>query len=211
MYLFTRVRTARSSRIRDAMAFAREARDFVNEHTDLNVSLHATMLGRPVGTLTWAGLVEGRANVADAQVALMANPDYLAMVERGGELFESNGDDFLRQIIQMNGIGPDQEPPACSQGWSAQIANGQYDHATAWAIDIAEYVAGLTGVGIATLTDSYGQFGTITWVGALDSAQHADTVNEQLVADAEWVKRLNYAEDLFIPGSGRVWLNRRLD
>lgn len=211
MYLFSRVRTARSSRIREAMAFARESRDFVNEHTDLDVSLHATMLGRPVGTLTWAALVVGRASVADTQATLMANPDYLAMAERGGELFESNGDDFLRQIVQMNGVEPDQPPPACSQGWSAQIANGQYDHAMAWAIDMGDYVAGLTGIGIVTMTDSYGHFGTITWVGTLESAQHADQVNEQLVADAEWVKRLNYAEDLFIPGSGRVWLNRRLD
>lgn len=211
MYLFTRVRTARSSRIRDAMAFAREARDFVTQHTDLDVSLHATLWGRPVGTLTWAALVEGRAQVADVNVALMANPDYLAMIERGGELFESNGEDFLRQFIQMNGVGPDREPPACSQGWSAQIANGQYDHATAWAVDMADYVAGLTGIGMATLSDAYGQFGTITWVGAFDSAQHADTVNEQLAGDAEWVKRLNYAEDLFNPGSGRVWMNRRID
>ena len=211
MYLFTRVRTARASRLGDALAYAREARDFVNEHTDAEVSLHATVFGRPVGTLTWASLVEGRAQFADGQAALMTNPDYVAMVERGGELFEDNGEDFLRQFIHMNGIGPDQEPPVCSQGWSAQIANGQYDHATAWAVDIADHVAGLTGIGVATLADSYGPFGTITWVGALDSAQHADAVNEQLLADAEWVKRLNYAEDLFLPGSGRVWLNRRLD
>jgi hypothetical protein len=211
MYLFTRVRTARAARLGDAIAYAREVRDFINDRAEVNVSLHTNLFGRPVGTLTWAGLTEGRGQVADVQTGLMADRDFVAMVERSGEMFEDNGRDVLRHFVEMHGLGPDREPPACSQAWSGQVANGQYDHAMGWAIDMADYVTGVTGVEIATLTDSYGPFGTITWIAPLDSAQHADTLNEQLAADAEWVKRLNYSEDLFIPGSGHVWLNRRID
>ena len=120
MYLFTRVRTAKASRFRDALAWATEARDFVTANTDLDLSLYGTMFGRPVGTLTWGAMVEGRATTAATTAQMMSNPDYLDLSERSGDLFVDNGHDYLRQIIQMDGMDPENvDPPPFTQGWSA--------------------------------------------------------------------------------------------
>lgn len=192
------------------MAWAVEARERVSDKTGLDISLYGTALGQPVGTFTWATMVDNRSHLTSATEELLGDDDYLEMVERSGELFDGNGEDCLRMILQMDGVDLDNDPPAMTQGWSAQIAQGQLDHATDWATDMGTYVHELTGAPMVTLSDSYGGFGTLTWFALFDSAQHADEINEKLVADAEWVKRINYAEDLFIPGSGMIWLSRRI-
>lgn len=103
------------------------------------------------------------------------------------------------------------EGQSYSQAWNAVIANGKLDRATEWAVEMAEYMAQITGIGIATLADSYGTFGGLTWIAAFDSAAQVDQVNEALTQEPEWIKRINDAEDLFLPGSGQVWLNRRIN
>lgn len=211
MYLFTRNRTAKASRLKDAMAWAIETRDFVNKKTSFDVSLHAVAFGRPVGSFTWATFVDGRAQLADVLGQLMADPKYLTLAEKGGELFEDSGEDSFRQILTMQGMEEGADPPAFSQAWTSVIAPGQFDHATEWALDMGAYAHDLTGHPTATLADAYGEFGALTWIATFDEAAEVDTAAELLSGDAEWVKRLNYAEDLFLPGSGRVWLNRRID
>lgn len=210
MYLFTRVRTARTERFRDALAWAIEAKDHVSEATGLEISLYANVFGRPLGTLTWAALVENRADMSGKTMALMEDDDYWQIVARSGELFHDNGEDFLRLIIALDGMDEDADPPAASQAWTAQIANGQFDHAMDWGTDMGAFAHDITGVPMATLMDSYGDFGRMTWIAGFESPEHADQVNEQLMAESEWIKRLNYAEDLFLPGTGQVWLNRRI-
>lgn len=210
MYLFSRVRTAKVSRIRDARAWAATMRDLAADRTGIDVTLHSSVFGRPAGTFTWAALVEGRAALATMMGKLVDDDEYLDHVERSGEMFHGNPEDSFRLILQLDGIDTDGPAPMVSQAWSAQIANGQLDHATDWGTDIATYVYEVTGAPIVTMADAYGDFGRMTWIAAMDSPEHADRVNELLAQDPEYVKRVNYAEDLFIPGSGRMWLNQRV-
>lgn len=210
MYLVTRTRAAEPTRFREAMKFATDIRDFVNANTDLEVSAHLSVFGRPVGTFMWATFVEGRGTFADASVKLLGDPRYLELLDAGGPLFQNLGDDVLRQVVHIKGASETDPRPAFSQGWAAQVRDMKFDQALAWAVDITDYVSELTGVGLALLADGYGDFGTITWLARLDSAKQADAVNEKMMNDAEWRKRVAEAAELFIDGRTRVWLNRTL-
>lgn len=210
MYLLTRVRTANPARLGEAVDWAVGARDYVNENSGLDVSVLLSVFGRPSGTFTYAAIVEGRSQWIEESGKLLADPAYLERTRRGAELFLGPAEDTMRQIIHMNGMSPDDPRPAMAQTWTAQISRFQFDAGVAWGIEVADYVAGLTGTGIALLADSYGDFGTLAWVAALESAQKADAMNEAMMADAGWRKMVADAADLFIDGKTKVWLNRAL-
>jgi len=210
MYLVTRVRTANPARFREALAWALKTRDHVNANSDIEVSAHVSMFGRPVGTFQWATLVEGRGAWAAATSKLMNDSRYLDLMAEGGELFLGSAHDTLRQIIHLNGMAESDPRPAFSQGWAAQIREFKFDAAIEWGVAITDHVAALTGARLAFLVDNYGDFGTVTWIAGLDSAEQADAMNDMMINDAEWKKRLAAAAEFFIDGRTTVWLNRTL-
>ena len=211
MYLVTRVRTANPAKFRDALGWALKARDYVNANSDLEVSAHISMFGRPVGTFQWATLVSGRGAWAAATSELLNDPGYLDIVTEGGDLFLTSGNDTLRQIIHMNGMTENDPRPAFTQSWAAQIREFKFDAAIEWGVAITDHVAALTGARVAFLADNYGDFGTVTWIAGLDSADQADSMNDMMFNDAEWKKRVAVAgAELFIDGKTTVWMNRTL-
>ena len=211
MYLVTRVRTADPAKFREALAWTIKARDYVNANSELEVSAHVSMFGRPVGTFQWATLVEGRGAWAAATSKLMNDSGYLDLAAEGGELFLGAANDTLRQIIHLNGMTESDPRPAFSQGWAAQIRELKFDAAIEWGVAITDHVAALTGARLVFLADNYGDFGTVTWIAGLDSAEQADAVNDMMFNDAEWKKRVAAAAaEYFIDGRTTVWLNRTL-
>jgi len=210
MYLLTRVRTADPGKLAETIDWAVDTRNYVNAHSVFDVSLHLSVFGKPTGTLTFAAIIEGRAQWVTETQKLMADSAYMERTKRGAELFLAPPEDSLRHIIHMNRMSADDPRPALSQTWTAQIARFQFDAAIAWSIEVTDYVADLTGVGIGLATESYGDFGGVAWIASLSSPEQADALNEAMVADAGWRKMVENAADLFIDGRTKVWLNRTL-
>jgi hypothetical protein len=209
MYLVTRMRTAEPGRLREAIEWCLDARDYVNANTALDVSMHASVFGLPSGTITAAGFVEGRGQWLAETDKILADSVYQEKLQRAAELLGPARDSF-RQVLHLSGLSIGDPRPAITQNWSADIARFQFDAAMAWAIEVSDYVVGLTGVPIALLAEGYGNFGTLVWIAALDSAEKADQMNEAMLADAGWRKMVAQAADLFIDGQTKVWLNRTL-
>ena len=90
------------------------------------------------------------------------------------------------------------------------IANGAYEEAFAWGADMAEYAAGLTGVPEMFLASQFGAFGAVSWIAVAPDAATVDRANAALNGDAEYMKRLGAAKDLFLPGSGMQGLVTRV-
>jgi hypothetical protein len=210
MYLITRVRTADPGKLADAIEWSIDTRNYVNDHSAFEVSVHLSVFGKPTGTVTFATIVESRAQWISESQKLLGDSAYMDRTKRGAEVFLGPAEDSMRQILHVNGISVEGPRPPVTQTWTAQIARFQFDAAMAWAVEVTDYVVDLTGVGIALAAENYGDFGTLAWIAGPDSAEQADAMNEAMLADAGWRKMVANAADLFIDGKTRVWLNRTL-
>lgn len=210
MYLLNRVRSADPGRIFEALQWSAETRDYVNAHSGLTVSAHTAVFGRPLGTMTWAAIVESRAQFLAESQALLEDTNYQQLARRGAELFAGPPEDSLRQIMHMSGITIDAPRPPLTQSWSAMIQRSQFDAAMGFAVEVSDYVNKLTGAGNVLVAECYGDFGNLVWIAGFESAEQADSVNEQMLADEGWRTMVANAADLFIDGRTKVWLNRTL-
>jgi hypothetical protein len=210
MYLASRVRAADPGRIFEALQWSAETRDYVNAHSGLTVSAHTAVFGRPIGTMTWAAIVENRAQWLAETQAMLNDANYQQLVRRGAELFSGPPEDSLRQIMHMSGMTVDAPRPPLTQTWSAVIQRFQFDAAMAFGVEVSDYVNKLTGAGLVLLAENYGDFGTLVWIAGLESPEQADSMNEQMLADEGWRTMVANVADLFIDGRTKVWLNRTL-
>jgi hypothetical protein len=76
MYLVSRVRAADPGRIFEALQWSAETRDYVNAHSGLTVSAHTAVFGRPIGTMTWAAIVDNRAQWLAETQDLLKDANY---------------------------------------------------------------------------------------------------------------------------------------
>ena len=93
---------------------------------------------------------------------------------------------------------------------SAVMANGRYADAIGWGVDVAQHVEKLTGMTTAFLTNEFGPFGRVTWIGVLPNAAAADASSATVNGDADYLTKLHHAADLFLPGSGHRTLLTRV-
>ena len=93
---------------------------------------------------------------------------------------------------------------------NAVIANGQYAEAVGWGIDVAQHVTTLTGMPVGLMMQEYGTFGQLTWIGIGADAAAIDASAAATNGDAEYIKKMSAAGNLFVPGSGQRSLATRV-
>ena len=76
MLLFSRVLTLTGGP-RRALPWALGVTSYVNDHSDLDVTLWSGTFGYPVGTLAWSGVQPDLASAEAAEAKINADPDYL--------------------------------------------------------------------------------------------------------------------------------------
>ncbi len=209
MLLFSRVATLRGSE-RNSLAWAVEVSGYVDAHSDHSVSLWRSDFGRPVGTVIWSAWVESHDDLAKGFATLATDDGYHTLIEKGQEFVTDPPSDFLREAV--HGGPADAAPPigAVTTVTTAVIGNGRYSDAIGWGIEMAQLVEQVSGAPTMFLVDSYGTFGQVTWLsGAADMAA-ADKAGQAINADAEYMKRLGDAGDLFVPASGDRGLVTRI-
>ena len=119
MYLFTRQVVVNPAHLRAGMAHALEMLNYVNQKTELQVSLYQVLQGAPLGTLTFAYLTESYAASVEATDALLRSDEYLEKVESGAAFFVGNPEDRLGTIIHR--AGEVSGPPTAAAIVSAQL------------------------------------------------------------------------------------------
>lgn len=208
MYLFGRTRTIESARLRDALGFVTEITEYVKEKTDLPVSAYNTAFGLDVGTITWSTVVPSHADMSEAMGTLMSDNEYLKRVEKGAQLFTGPAVDQLRKVVDVQGTMD--EPPAVCQVITAEVELHNLTRAIQWSVDINHYVSGVSGLPSLFLTDAYGKFGQVTWIGGAPDMRAIDDAEEKLAVDPGYVQRIEETGDLFIHGSGQRALLTRI-
>ena len=85
---------------------------------------------------------------------------------------------------------------------SAQIAPGKYMEAMQFAKEISEFsqkYEGASSVGV--FLDSFGEVGVIRWFVDYENLASLEKIQDQIMADPEWFKKVGEATELFIEGS----------
>jgi hypothetical protein len=208
MYLFTRQVVVNPLHIRAGMAHAIEMAGYVNQRTDLEVSLFQVLQGAPLGTLTFAYRTESFAASLESVDALASSDEYLEKVEEGAGYFVGIPEDRLAKILHI--AGEVSGPPAAASVVSATVDVPQVSAAMSWSVELADYTVNLTGVPIAVLTSNYGQYGTVSWVSYGQSVAQLEQSQEKTESDPGFLQRLADSAGFFVAGSGVGVLSRKI-
>lgn len=200
MYLFSRVNTMTGARIRDGVQFAGEITDYVNSHSELDVSAHSFIFGRPLGTLAWSCMVETHAQMLAATEALTGDDSYLDQTAKASELFVGPAEDSFREVLHTAG-----ELTAPGRYTTAVLAKGNAERMAdvmMWGMEMTDIVQKVSGRPSAFLADAYADFGGVAWLTAFDDADSIDTMRTELRSDPDYLAHMAGSAGMFIPGSG---------
>lgn len=209
MQLFTR-RVQLAGPPARLMEYVTDMQSYVSGLTGRDIALWSGMFGGPVGTFVYATRVAGVGEVQAMMAEVMGDATYLEKVTGGADLVAAPSEDSLG--VPIHGELGEESPPVGSvaQITSATIANGKYAEAFGWGVEMAQYGESLTGVPTMFMANRFGPFGSVSWIGVQADGAAADAANDALWADAEWMKRLGAAGDLFVEGSGHQALVTRI-
>ena len=208
MQLFSR-QVQMSGPFAETSAYAADITAHVSGLIGREVSLWSTVFGAPLGTMTYTMRVDGVADVQAISAQVLADADFHAKLAKGVDYAVGNAEDRLFQPLNAE-MGD--APPVGSVALvtSAVIANGAYEKAFAWGIDMAEHVSSVAGIPTLFLAEQYGSFGSVGWIGITADGAAIDAGTAALNGDADYLKKLGAAGDLFLPGSGHRILSTRV-
>jgi len=206
MQLFTRqVMTAGP----EAEAWATDMAATATAKMGVQVALWAVGFGAPIGAMAFTARVEGIADLMTKAAPLADDADYQAKLAKGAEIMVGPPQDSLATPLHGD-LGDPPPVGAMAVVTNAVIANGQYAEAVGWGIDVAQHVTSLTGMPVGLMMQEYGAFGQLTWIGTAADAAAVDASAAATNGDAEYIKKLSAAGNLFVPGSGRRSLVTRV-
>jgi hypothetical protein len=208
MYIFTRRVLLNPAHIRKAMAHATAMTQYVNEKSELEVSLYQVLQGAPQGTLTWAFRTDSYAAAVESIDTFVNSEEYLKKVETGAQYFIGNPEDQLGEVIHV--AGEVSGPPAVAGVVTANMEVSQAGSAIAWSVGLADYTANLSGIPTALVTSNFGSYGTVSWISYAQSLAQFEEAGKKLNTDPGFIQRLGESQGFFVPGSGVGTLSRKI-
>jgi hypothetical protein len=191
------------------MAYATDLQAHASAVGGREIALWSTVFGAPLGTMTYAVRVEGIADLQALSAQILGDAEYHAKLAKGVDYAVGTAEDRLFQPLNAEFGDP---PPVGSMALvtSAVIANGAYEKAFAWGIDMAQHATSVSGIPTLFLAEQYGSFGSVGWIGVAADGAAIDAGTAALNADADYLKKLGAAGDLFMEGSGHRVLSTRV-
>jgi hypothetical protein len=207
MFLFTRISTIAPGRMRSAQGFIADVTAHVNENTPFDVSVWAAVFGRPVGTVAWSLTVDSLAEFLDASGELNASSAYVDKVNSSGDVFAGPAEDFLREVVHVAGEPPTEFDYATS---TVAVVAERFTQTIGWSIEMTDLAHATTGHAAMLLRDVYGDFGGLMWLSGVSGAAAIEAANAAIRDSPDYLAKLDEAAGMFIPGSARQGLLRRL-
>jgi hypothetical protein len=205
MYLHTRTATIRNDvDPLEAGSWALEAAALAREASGLEVQLWRAVYGRPLGSYTWSIAVDSMGTMAAGSQQALADPAYLAWLERGRGLFLDGTEDHVAQILYSGVSGA---PEAVVATVTAQCANGHIADAITWGLELSESYHSITGLDVHFVRSLFGPWATIGWLSVAPSIAAYEEGSAALQADPNWLPLLDSGGAFFTPGSGTSWMS----
>lgn len=192
MYMYSRTGRIRPGRMGDATVWAMELTEKVNRITDLGVGLWTSRFSPGLGTMAWSTFVPDLTELDKANGKLMADDDFLAAVERGGENFTEAGvDDNVAQLVHTAGT-PVTDPRFATITVSAMTA-GHLGKGIEVGCAIAEKAAQMSGVAASFLVAATGPYAGCMWVSATETLDVLDQGEQSVNSNPEFIAYLDEA------------------
>lgn len=194
----------------DTAKWCVEMAELVSDAIDREVAVWGGTFGVPLGTYTFAMRVSGIADIQSWMPSLEANQQYQAKAAEGAAMSAAPAEGQLAMVL--HGQLGDEAPPVGTAATVTQavIANGKYEQALGWGVDIAQHVEKVTGMPTMFLTSNYGAFGEVTWIQPAADGAAVDAAIAAVNSDPDYLAKLGEAGELFQEGSGQRALLMRL-
>lgn len=178
--------------------------------TDREVAVWAGFFGVPEGTYTFSVRVRGVADFQAWLPTLEGNAEYQKMVAAAVAMTAAPAEAQIANVL--HGQLGEAPPPVGTIAVTTQaiIANGKYERAMGWSIDMTQHVEKITGMPAMFLASEYGAFGEVAWIQAFPDGEAVDAATEAMNSDPDYLAKLGEAGDLFVPASGQRALILRI-
>jgi hypothetical protein len=207
MYLFSRNAKAAPGKVFEATAAAVEIGQKASAASGLDIQTWSHRFGQPIGSISWTCRVESHAEFHAATEKMLADSGYVEMQQAIAELLdEGEGDAMLNMVAGV----PSDTPAKFYTTTRATITQGKLGAAMQWGAEITDYVLNGVGRSGAFFASAYGGFSDVAWLIGHDTIEQVDELAAWQASDAEYVKRVDDAGQMFIPGSGQNGLVERI-
>lgn len=210
MYLFSQQLQVRGDP-RKTVPWAMALAALVNRKTALQGSLWVGQAGVPVGSLAFTAFVQSRTEIGAADEQLRNDDEYLDLVMEGQPHVVSAPENSLLEIVHTAGNEYRRaEVGSVVAIISAEVRPGNYMAAGQWSIEMADLVTEITGFSTLFARNVAGSFGGVEWIQAAPDSGAMEAAEESINKDGRYLAKLDQISGLFVEGSGRRVLARRI-
>ena len=207
MLIFARQATLANGQQLAGTTFAVEIAAQASAITGAPISVYQSVFGLPLGTILWTERLESQAEFGAQTAKLMANAAYVSAVDKAGQLFAPGAEDLLINVVSTSLNAP--KPIVITT--TATLANGKFEQSMEFGVTVQQHLAKTTGFGTTFATDVFGTYGGVRWMTGVDTMAEVDTFQQALGTDTALLALISSAAELFVPGSGRNGLLRRIN
>lgn len=202
--MYLAVRSVRIHTAQFAKAVALSQRLVAHMTSDHDTTIRASMnVAGNVNTLAFSSRWESLGDYQRLLEALQTDTKYQQMLDDAGE-FTVAGTEVanLLKFLRPSGI-----PSNFTSVIQANIRQDPME-ATAWALEVAEYVSDLTGTPVGVANTVVGDRGRLSWMSAIQNLDEYQSIGETLEQDPGYLGLIKRAQGLFTDSGYRASLWR---
>lgn len=210
MYLFSRQARLAPGRIDEALTWALNCTEKVNQISEAKFALWSTVFSPGVGTLAWTTTVDNLSVLEATDAKLLADAGYISLVNEGAA-FSSGApiDDAIVQLISAD-IDESREP-AYASVVQAVLAPGASVKGIELGVEIAQRAKKVTGCPCSFGVAGSGPYGGVVWITGYSSIEELEQANQTIAADADFNKTIDQkASTAYQAGSAVQTIWRKL-
>jgi hypothetical protein len=185
MYAFSRSARLAPGNQRDAMNWATELTEQVNQITALGVRLFTQVWSPELGRLSWACFVADLSTLEAANDKLLADDSFVAKVDQGARFLSGGVDDTLGQIL--HGTPDPNRNVEYVTAVRAVCAHGNLQRGIEVGMEIAQKAESITGLPTLFISGATGVYGQVGWATGHENVQSIDAAEAALMGDASWM------------------------
>jgi hypothetical protein len=175
-----------------------QMRDVLSEESGGTWSAWAAVTGRPYGTYVLSTRFDNYAGMIGSQMKVAMSSAWGELASQAEGVLAHPAPTMLNDVISV--VGEAAPPKQFTLVTRAVIERTALLAASAWAVQVAEYVFASTGIGVTLASSAAGQMFAISWLSSVDAPEDLDKLNA-LGADAGYLELLSAAGPLFEQGS----------
>lgn len=152
------------------------------------------------GTFMLSTRASGIEQLLGMRQAVGQNDDFVQLSGQLGEAMATTATEHVNEVIHVAGDAADGPLPV-TQVTTAAMAPGHWRAGGAFAVQVADHAAQVSGVSVMVATSALGPMGSVSWFAGVADAAAVDQTNAALGADERYVEMVDESGPHFIAGS----------